>query len=60
MMPMVAIDVLKFATSSPADPSPLQCLEEAGYDASQILAVIGKTEGESSLTVALRDKADHV
>lgn len=47
---MVAIDILKFATSSPADTSPLAELVRAGYDASQILAVIGKTEGEFCLT----------
>ncbi len=43
---MVAVEVLKFPTSSPGDVSPLERLKEAGYEASQILAVIGKTEGE--------------
>jgi cyanuric acid amidohydrolase len=43
---MVAIDVLKFETSSPADVSPLEDLKSAGYESSQILAVIGKTEGQ--------------
>ncbi|KAK4939321.1 hypothetical protein LTR10_020410 [Elasticomyces elasticus] len=42
---MVAVDILKFPVSSPADTSPLEKLSVAGYDASQILAVIGKTEG---------------
>jgi cyanuric acid amidohydrolase len=42
---MVAIDILKFETTSPADTSPLKALNSAGYEASQILAVIGKTEG---------------
>jgi hypothetical protein len=45
---MSAVNILKFGISSPADTSPLQELKKAGYDASQILAVIGKTEGEVS------------
>jgi len=44
---MVAVNVLKFPISTPADVTPLNRLREAGYDASQILAVVGKTEGES-------------
>jgi hypothetical protein len=43
---MVAIDVLKFPISTPADTTPLERLVEAGYQPSQILAVVGKTEGE--------------
>lgn len=43
---MVAVDILKFPTSSPADTSSLGKLTAASYDPSQILAVIGKTEGE--------------
>jgi cyanuric acid amidohydrolase len=43
---MVAIDVLKFPISTPADTTPLERLAEAGYQPSQILAVVGKTEGE--------------
>ena len=46
---MVAIDILKFPTSSPGDTTPLQLLRNAGYDADQILAVIGKTEGKKSV-----------
>lgn len=42
---MSAVNILKFGTSSPADTSPLDELKRAGYDASHILAVIGKTEG---------------
>lgn len=42
---MSAINILKFPVSSPADISPLHELQRAGYDASQILAVIGKSEG---------------
>ncbi|KAK5196970.1 hypothetical protein LTR99_000669 [Exophiala xenobiotica] len=41
---MVAVDILKFPTSSPADTAPLEKVLAAGYDASQILAIIGKTE----------------
>ena len=42
---MPAVNVLKFPTSSPSDTGPLQKLQNAGYDSSQILGVIGKTEG---------------
>ncbi|OAP56097.1 hypothetical protein AYL99_09276 [Fonsecaea erecta] len=42
---MAAVEIFKFPTSSPADTTPLDRLKEAGYDASQILAVVGKTEG---------------
>ncbi len=43
---MVAVDILKFPTSSPGDTVPLEKVLTAGYDACQILAIIGKTEGE--------------
>ena len=39
------MNILKFPVSSPADTSPLESLKQAGYDASQILAVVGKSEG---------------
>ncbi|OIW22777.1 ring-opening amidohydrolase [Coniochaeta ligniaria NRRL 30616] len=42
---MSAVNILKFGISSPGDTSPLAELKRAGYDPSQILAVIGKTEG---------------
>src|ERR1700735_4858822 len=42
---MPAVDILKFPTLSPSDTGPLQKLQNAGYDSSQILGVIGKTEG---------------
>ncbi|KAB5559555.1 ring-opening amidohydrolase [Coniochaeta sp. 2T2.1] len=42
---MSAVNILKFGISSPGDTSPLEELKRAGYDASQIIAVIGKTEG---------------
>jgi cyanuric acid amidohydrolase len=42
---MVAIEIVKFPTTSPADTTPLKRLGEAGYSSDQILAVIGKTEG---------------
>ena len=42
---MAAVNILKFGISSPADTTPLEELKRAGYDASQIIAVIGKTEG---------------
>ncbi|KAJ9641225.1 hypothetical protein H2204_002903 [Knufia peltigerae] len=43
---MVAVDIVKFPISSPADTTPLEKLAESGYNSSQILAVVGKTEGE--------------
>jgi hypothetical protein len=42
---MPPVNVLKFPTSSPSDTAPLQLLQNAGHDPSQILGVIGKTEG---------------
>jgi hypothetical protein len=41
------VSILKFATSSPADTTPLKELRSAGYDSTDIIAVVGKTEGES-------------
>lgn len=45
---MAPVEILKFPISSPGDISPLLKLKEAGYDASQILAIVGKTEGNST------------
>jgi hypothetical protein len=45
---MAPVNVLKFPTSSPSDTTPLQLLKNAGYDPSQILGIIGKTEGMQS------------
>jgi hypothetical protein len=42
---MALVNIFKFPISSPADTSPLKELKHLGYDSSQILAVIGKTEG---------------
>lgn len=42
---VASVNLLKFGISAPDDVSPLQELRNAGYDASQILAVVGKTEG---------------
>jgi hypothetical protein len=44
---MASITLLKYTVSSPADDSPLQKLEAEGYSASDILGVVGKTEGMS-------------
>ncbi|KPI37218.1 Cyanuric acid amidohydrolase [Cyphellophora attinorum] len=57
---MVAIDVLKFETNSPADTSPLEGLNAAGYEASRILAVIGKTEGNGCVNDFSRTLAQTV
>jgi len=42
---MAPVRIFKFPILSPADTSPLQELKRAGYDASQIIGVVGKTEG---------------
>jgi cyanuric acid amidohydrolase len=43
---MAPISILKFAVSTPADVTPLKKLKEAGYDATRILGVVGKSEGK--------------
>lgn len=45
---MPSVNILKFGVDSPADVKPLQELMRAGYDPSQILGLIGKTEGKLS------------
>ncbi|KAI1842851.1 hypothetical protein JX265_002612 [Neoarthrinium moseri] len=42
---MPSVNILKFGVSSPADVTPIQGLLRAGYDPSQVLALIGKSEG---------------
>jgi hypothetical protein len=42
---MSPINILKFPVSSPADTSPLIELRKAGCEPSQIMAVVGKSEG---------------
>jgi hypothetical protein len=42
---MSAVKLLKYPVSSPADDIPLQLLMEQGYDVSDIIGVVGKTEG---------------
>jgi hypothetical protein len=42
---MAPVNIFKFPISSPADTSPLEKLNRLGYDQSQILGVVGKTEG---------------
>lgn len=48
---MAPVNVLKFPISSPADTSPLKELNRLGYDPTQILAVIGKTEGMLAILI---------
>jgi cyanuric acid amidohydrolase len=43
---MTPVTLLKYSVSSPADDTPLHKLKEAGYDASDIIGVVGKTEGK--------------
>ena len=43
---MTSIDIIKAPTSDPSDTAgPLQTLRQAGFRASDLLAVVGKTEG---------------
>jgi hypothetical protein len=42
---MTSINILKFGVSSPADTSSMKELKGAGYDAKDILGVVGKSEG---------------
>jgi cyanuric acid amidohydrolase len=43
---VTSIDIIKAPTSDPSDTAgPLQALRQAGYRASDLLAVVGKTEG---------------
>lgn len=57
---MAAIELLKYPISSPADTSPLQSLEDEGYSASDIIAVIGKTEGNGCVNDFSRTLSTHV
>ncbi|KAK3627611.1 hypothetical protein LTR56_012710 [Elasticomyces elasticus] len=57
---MVAIDILKFGTSSPADTTPIQKLIKAGYEVQDIIAVIGKTEGNGCVNDFSRTLAQTV
>lgn len=50
---MAHVSMLKFGVASPADTSPLKHLKAAGYDASSILAVIGKSEGIRGVILSL-------
>ncbi|KAI0129000.1 ring-opening amidohydrolase [Xylariales sp. AK1849] len=42
---MPPVNIFKFGVSSPADSTPLQELAKAGYSASQVIGLVGKTEG---------------
>ncbi|KAJ0413070.1 hypothetical protein BJY00DRAFT_320159 [Aspergillus carlsbadensis] len=57
---MAAVDIFKYPTTSPADTTPLSHLEKQGYDASSILAVIGKTEGNGCVNNFSRTLSSHV
>ncbi|KAL2829320.1 cyanuric acid hydrolase/Barbiturase [Aspergillus pseudoustus] len=57
---MAAVDILKYTTSSPADTTPLSLLENDGYKASDIVAVIGKTEGNGCVNDFSRTLSSHI
>jgi len=57
---MAHINILKYGVSSPADTSPLQELKAAGYQSSDILAVIGKSEGNGCVNDFSRTLSTHV
>jgi Amidohydrolase ring-opening protein (Amido_AtzD_TrzD) len=50
---MAPVNIFKFPISSPADTSPLEELKRLGYDPSQILGVVGKTEGALLVLICL-------
>ncbi|KAI9738072.1 MAG: hypothetical protein M1818_005500 [Claussenomyces sp. TS43310] len=57
---MAHVNMLKFPVSSPADTSPLQKLQDAGYKPDQILGIIGKTEGNGCVNDFSRTLSAHV
>ncbi|KAF7522313.1 hypothetical protein G7054_g12175 [Neopestalotiopsis clavispora] len=42
---MPAVNILKFGVGSPSDVTPVDELRKAGYDPSQVIGLIGKSEG---------------
>ncbi|KUJ06378.1 ring-opening amidohydrolase [Mollisia scopiformis] len=57
---MASINVLKYGVSSPADLSPMKELRAAGYESKDILAVIGKSEGNGCVNDFSRTLSTHV
>ncbi|KAL4862429.1 cyanuric acid hydrolase/Barbiturase [Aspergillus spectabilis] len=57
---MAAVTLFKYPTSSPADTSPLAKLEKDGYQASDVIAVVGKTEGNGCVNDFSRTLSTHV
>ncbi|KAL2802852.1 cyanuric acid hydrolase/Barbiturase [Aspergillus granulosus] len=57
---MAAVDIFKYTTSSPADTTPLSRLENDGYSASDVVAVIGKTEGNGCVNDFSRTLSSHI
>lgn len=56
---MPPITILKYPTSSPSDLTPLNHLKAAGHDLNDILAIIGKTEGNGCVNDFSRTLATH-
>ncbi|KAH8808718.1 ring-opening amidohydrolase [Xylogone sp. PMI_703] len=57
---MAHVDILKFGVSSPADTTPLKELKAAGYEAKDILGVVGKSEGNGCVNDFSRTLSTHV
>ncbi|KAL3478114.1 cyanuric acid hydrolase/Barbiturase [Aspergillus californicus] len=57
---MAAINLLRFPTTSPSDTIPLTGLQVSGYTASDIIAVIGKTEGNGCVNDFSRTLSAHI
>jgi cyanuric acid amidohydrolase len=57
---MAAVDIFKYTTTSPADTTPLSHLGKEGYNASDVVAVIGKTEGNGCVNDFSRTLSSHV
>ncbi|CZR64676.1 related to Cyanuric acid amidohydrolase [Phialocephala subalpina] len=57
---MANVNIFKFGVSSPADTSPMQRLKTVGYESKDILAVIGKSEGNGCVNDFSRTLSTHV
>lgn len=56
---MPAVNILKFGVSSPSDVTPVDELRKAGYDPSQVIGLIGKSEGRAELCCQMYIHAHH-
>jgi cyanuric acid amidohydrolase len=57
---MTAVALFKYPVGSPADTSPLSKLQEEGYSPTDVVALVGKTEGNGCVNDFSRTLAAHV